>query len=297
MLTHYTGELAALATAFCWTISSLAFEAAGKRIGSLSVNLIRLVLAFVFLSLYGWCTRGLLLPTDASPHTWLWLSLSGFVGFFIGDLALFEAFVLIGPRLAMLLMALTPPLTAIIGWLVLGERLTRLDLAGMVVTIAGISLVVWERPAEATGTRRVTGFGMALGVAAAAGQAVGLVLSKMGMNGYDAFGATQIRVIAGMAGFVVLFFFVKWWPRVWTALRHASGMGFTTVGALAGPFVGVGLSLVAVQHVNAGVAATIVSIVPVLIIPFVIVIQREHVSGRAVLGAMMAVAGVALIFL
>jgi drug/metabolite transporter (DMT)-like permease len=295
---RHIGELAALATAFCWTIGSLAFEAAGKRIGSLTANLIRLVLAFVFLAGYGWFVRGLPVPSDATAHMWLWLSLSGFVGFFIGDMALFEAFVRIGPRVSMLMMALAPPFTAIIGWLVLGEQLTLQDWAGMIVTVTGICLVVWERPgASAPVTRPVTRFGLFLGLVAAAGQAIGLVLSKLGMNGYDAFAATQIRVIAGTLAYATLFLFINWWPRVFASFRHRSGLGFTALGAFVGPFVGVGLSLVAVKHVAAGVAATIISIVPVLIIPFVIVIHHEHVSWRATLGALVAVTGVGMIFL
>ena len=92
------GELAALGTASCWVVSALSFEAAGKRVGSLSVNLIRLVMAFVPLSLYGLITRGLAFPIDAEPRAWGWLGLSGMIGFVIGDLCLFRAFVMIGQR-------------------------------------------------------------------------------------------------------------------------------------------------------------------------------------------------------
>ena len=124
---RYAGELAALATAVCWTVSSLAFALAGGRIGSLAVNIIRLTLALVAFLIFGIFTRGEALPLSASPTAWLWLSLSGLAGFFFGDLCLFRAFVEIGPRLSMLIMALAPPLTALLGWLALGEKLTVLN--------------------------------------------------------------------------------------------------------------------------------------------------------------------------
>src|SRR5690554_3632655 len=124
-LSTHIGELAALATAFCWTFTSMAFESAGKKVGSLSVNLIRLVMALVLLSLYTLVTQGALLPLQAGAHAWFWLSLSGLIGFVIGDLLLFQAFLLIGARFSLLLMSFSPPLPALLGWLILGEKLWR----------------------------------------------------------------------------------------------------------------------------------------------------------------------------
>jgi drug/metabolite transporter (DMT)-like permease len=304
-LEHF-GELAALGTACCWTVTALSFEAAGRRVGSLAVNLIRLVIAFGLLTAFGWLVRGLPLPTDASARAWLWLAVSGIVGFSIGDLCLFQAFVLVGARTAMLVMSLVPPIAAATGWLLLGETLTVVDVAAMMLTVGGVAWVVSERaptravpPADraepAPPRRRALGVLLALG--GAVGQATGLVLSKVGMGDYDAFAATQIRVIAGIATFGVLFTIVRVWPRVTAALRSRPAMVRTSVGAFCGPFLGVSLSLVAVQHTEAGVAATIMSIVPVLIIAPAVVLFREQVTLRAVLGSVVTVMGVALLFL
>lgn len=292
------GELAALGTAVCWTTSSLAFSAAGRRIGSLSLNLIRLVMAFAFLTAFCWLRRGLPLPTDATAHAWGWLSLSGAIGFVIGDLCLFKALLLVGPRISMLIMALAPPITAAIGWMWLDERLATLDLVAMALTIAGIAWVVLERqPDETDAPRSRSAAGIALALVGAIGQAVGLVISKVGMGDYDPFAATQIRVIAGTAGFALLFFVLRWWGRLFESLRHQAAMGFAALGAFAGPFVGVSLSLVAIRYTQTGIAATIMSLVPVLIIPAVIVIHRERVSPRAMLGALVAVGGVSLLWI
>ena len=292
----FTGEVAALATAFCWTVTSMAFESAGKRIGSLAVNLIRLVLAFFFLAGFCWITRGQPLPTDASAHAWTWLSLSGIAGFTIGDLCLFRAFVILGARLSMLLMALVPPMTALIGQALLGEQLGALDWTGMSLTVAGVAWVVLERRPAEQGSSRISRTGILLGVIGAVGQAVGLVLSKYGMGEYDAFAATHIRIIAGIAAFLVVFTVIGWWPNVASALRHRSGMSYTGLGAVFGPFLGVSLSLVAVKYTETGVAATIMALVPVMIIPPAILINKERVSARAIAGAVIAVGGVVLLF-
>lgn len=142
---EHAGELAALGTAVCWVATALSFEAAGRRVGSLTVNLVRLVLAVGMLAAANWLRRGLPLPTDATAHAWLWLTVSGLVGFTFGDLCLFRAFVVLGARLSTLVMSLVPPLTAMIGWLVLGEVLALRDLLGMSLTLGGVVWAVAER--------------------------------------------------------------------------------------------------------------------------------------------------------
>ncbi len=294
----HAGEIAGLATSCCWVVTALSFEAAGRRIGSLVVNLVRLVLAMGFLALFNGLTRGAWLPLDASAHAWLWLSASGVVGFALGDLCLFRAFVVLGARVSTLLMALVPALTAVFGWVALRETLTLLQLAGMALVMAGVAWVVLERVPAGDGTRRrPSATGIALGLGGALGQAGGLVLSKVGMTDVDPFSATQIRVIAGAATFALIFTVIGWWPRTIAALRDRRAMSLTGLGAFFGPFLGVSLSLTAVLYTAAGVAATLMSLLPVLIIPPAILLNGERVSPRALGGALLAVGGSALLFL
>ena len=294
-LSSYLGQLAALGAASCWSVSALAFETAGRRLGSFAVNVLRLAMATVILAAICWALRGLPLPTDASSHAWLWLGISGLVGFTFGDLCQFRAFVLIGPRLTTLMMGLAPPLTALIGWLLLGEVLPGQDLLGMSSILAGIAWAILGR-APATNELRPHVVGVLLAAGGALGQAGGLVLSKIGMGGYDPFAATQVRILAGLGGFIVLTTLLRWWPRVRVAAAHPSVLGFTAVGAFFGPTLGVALSLIAVRHTLAGVAASIMATTPLLIIPLVILLRREKVGVSGVGGAVLVVAGVALLF-
>lgn len=292
----YVGELTALLTALCWTLSSLCFASAGRRVGSLSVNLIRLSCAWLYLILYGALARGMPFPLDAPTRAWGWLGLSGFIGFFLGDLCFFRALVLIGPRLSTLLASLAPPVAAALGALFLDEPLSLTNWLGMAVTLGGVSWVVLERPAN--GTTPPSASGVILASIAAVAQGVGLVLSKLGMGPerYDAFASTHIRVLPGVFGFALLILALGRYPRVFETLRDRRALWLIALGAFLGPFLGVGLLLFSVQHIPPGVAQTIVSIMPVLMIPFVIVLYKERVSWRAFLGACTAVAGVALLF-
>ena len=297
------GEIAALLTALCWTVSAQTFESAGKRIGSFPLNLIRLWMAFLLLSIYSLVTWGNPLPANANTQVWFWLSISGLIGFVLGDICLFHAFVLIGSRITMLVFSLVPVFGAIIGWLFIDEVLTLTNLIGMSVTLAGVALVIVERD----GGNGSIGFshpfkGILLAVGGAVGQAVGLVFSKYGMavigqGGYHPFAATQIRTIAAIVGFSLLFTIFGRWRKLFQAFSDGRAMLLTGIGSFFGPFIGVSLSLAAVKHTETGVASTIMSLVPVLIIPSSVVILKERVSVKEIIGALVAVAGTAILFL
>jgi drug/metabolite transporter (DMT)-like permease len=302
----YAGQLAALATASCWVASSLAFETAARRLGPLVVNVLRLILAFLLLLPLCAVVRGRPFPTDASPRTWLLLGISGLVGFTFGDFCLFRCYLILGPRLTNVMMALAPPLTALIGWLLLGETLSGRALLGMALTVVGVSWAILEghRPAGANGAAwngdlhpRHPLAGVALGAGGALGQAGGLVLSKLGMGSYSPFAATQIRLLAGFAGTAVILTLLGGWSRVWRSRTDGPALRSVAVGAFFGPFLGVSLSLIAVQRTLAGVAASLMALTPVLIIPPVVLFRGERVGPGGIVGAGIAVGGVVLLFL
>ena len=296
-ITSHLGELSALVTAASWTATSMAFESDNKKVGSLSVNLIRLVMALVLLGIFTSITRGHFFPFEAGSHAWLWLSLSGFVGFVIGDLLLFQAFVVVGARVSMLIMSLTPPLTALFGLLILGERMTLINIMGMMLTISGIALVILGRPVK--GKRFSINFplsGLFLALGGAAGQALGLVLSKLGMGDLNAFMSTQIRVIAGIVGFSLVFFIIRRWGNVWKAVQNKQAMSRISIGAFFGPFLGVSFSLLAVKYTTTGIASTLMALTPVMIILPARYIFKEKITTKEVIGAFIAVAGVVVFF-
>ncbi len=298
MLNTHLGEIAALLTAFCWTITALAFESASLKVGSIAVNLIRLCFAFIFLSLFNFFSRGLLLPLDADFNMWILLITSGIIGFVIGDLFLFESYTIIGSRVAMLIMTLVPPITALISFFVLDEKLSSKNIFGMLLTIFGISMVIINKNNGEQKFRITHSLkGLLFAFIGAVGQALGLVISKLGMGNYNAFAATQIRIIAGIVGFAILISFWKKWNNVNTAFKNKQAIKRITLGSIFGPFLGVSLSLFAIQHTNAGVASTIMSIVPILIIPPSILLFKQKVKSNEIIGAIISVIGVALFFI
>jgi drug/metabolite transporter (DMT)-like permease len=289
-----TGEIAALGTAFCWAFTGIFFAEAARRIGALRVNLLRLPIALVLLSgavLATGTSLAALTPTRAGL-----LAASGLVGLTVGDLALFAALVRIGPRLITLLMALAPVFATLAAAVGLRELPGALELTGMAITLAGVAWVVLERrdgqahPLDHRGA-------LALGVLAAVCQGVGLVLAKAGMAGeVPPLAATWVRMGVATAGMWLLALAAGRTRGLEIAASARRALAPVLGGAVSGPFVGVWMSLVAARYTDVGVAATLMATTPVLIIPLVMRTEGYRPTARAVVGALVAIAGVALLF-
>jgi drug/metabolite transporter (DMT)-like permease len=301
MTFSHPGEAAACITAVAWTITSVSFEIASKRIGTLPVNILRLFGALILLTIFGFFFRGKALPSDANAHQFIWLSVSGIVGFVLGDLFLFRAFVLIGARVSMLIMCLAPFIAACCAFAFLGETVSRLGISGMLITLTGVALVVFKRDSN---NAKISGIrlsfpkkGILYALLGAVGQGMGIVLSKYGMDGFDPFASTQIRIFAGTIGFAAVITVMQRWNHVKQGIHDKRAVAALSVGTFFGPFIGVSFSLVAVTYTSAGIASTIMSIVPVLLIIPSRILFKEKITAKGIIGAVLSFAGVALFFL
>lgn len=293
MLQTHIGEFAALGVSVCWTMSALFFEKAGHKIGSLSVNFIRLLFAVGFLGITTYFTRGIFFATDATAYQWFWLGLSGVIGFFLGDLLLFQSYMVIGSRTAALIMSLAPMLTAIIGWFFLDEILSPKNIIAITISLTGIMLAIANRRMKLNIPMK--GFLLAFG--GALGQTVGLILSKKGMGHYDPVAATQIRAIFGLVCFAILITGMRRWHKLGLAFTHVSAMKSVTVGAFFGPFIGVALGLFAIQQTKTGIASTLMGLVPIFIIVPSAIMFKEKIRPQQVIGAIITIIGASLFFL
>lgn len=197
----------------------------------------------------------------------------------------------------MLIMTLVPPITAFFSWFILKEKLSILNYIGMCLTFSGIAMAIFNRSnGSEKFTLKLSPKGILFAFFGALGQALGLVLSKLGMGNSDPFAATQVRLVAGLAGFLIIVTVLRRWSGVFSALSNRSGVRAISIGSFFGPFLGVSFSLISIKYTAAGIASTIMAIVPVLIIPPAVILFRQKVTLWEVAGAVVSVAGVALFF-
>lgn len=291
----YLGELSALLTAFLWSGTSLAFSSASEKIGSLQLNIDRMILASVFLIStifimgYGF---------DLSMFQYINLIISGIVGLIIGDSFLFKSFQMIGARISMLLMALSPGISTLLAFIFLDERITLPGIAGIFITISGIALVVLEKNTDSK--YKITALGITYGLLGALGQAGGLIFAKFAFEeGHIAsFVATFIRIFSSVIILLPVVLLLKRYKNPYKIFnKNKSAFGATLIGTILGPFLGITFSLIAVENTKVGIAATLMSTMPIIMLPMVRYIFKEKLSWRAITGAVISVIGVALIFL
>jgi len=301
-MTGMLGEVAALLTAFCWSFNSVVFTLAGRRVGSATVNAMRLWIAVPALLLVHWLLYAAPFPFAIEPARLLHLGVSGVIGFVVGDAMLFESFLLIGPRLAMLLALLVPVFGAALAWAFLGETLQTLEIAAILLIIGGIAWVVAEGGGEdgapAAPPARRYGQGIWLAIGGAAGQAIGLLFSRMGLaGGYSAVSATLVRVSVAAVILALAGFLRGTLRRRLAVMKDRKALLEITAGSLTGPVLGVILSLVAIAHAHIGVASALMSLTPVLLLPVSHFLFKEEVTARAIGGTLVALLGVVLLFL
>ncbi len=295
----YIGEIAALFTSFCWSFSAIGFTKSTQRVGSQVTNRVRVFIAMLVLILINAVLYGEPIPLHAGAARWAWLGISGIIGLSLGDAFLFQAYHEIGPRLGLLLLSLAPVFGATIAWIFFGQSLTFMQIAGIIVTLGGISWVIMARSnAGDENARKVTGRGVLFGILAALGQATGLVFSQQGMtSGYSPFAGTLIRMFAAVAAlWVVALFQHQAVNTVDTIRRQPAALGWVAFGAFFGPVIGVSASLLAVQYTEIGVASTLMALPPIFMLPISYFIFKERFGWQAVVGTLVAMAGVALLF-
>ncbi|MGL4254040.1 MAG: DMT family transporter [Fusobacteriaceae bacterium] len=293
---NYIGELFAMVAAFGWVGSSVMFEKASKKVNGMSVNIIRLIIAMVILMGITTVTRGLPLPIDATKNMVFYLSISGMMGLFIGDFFLYRAYNLIGARVTLVLMSLSPILVSLFGFIFLGEKLAIKQLMGIIITCAGVMMVVIK---PAVGNRVEINFskkGLLFAILAVLGESVGIIFTKMGSVNYDAFATTQLRSIPAILAFIACITYKKEWKNVKKASQDREGVIYITLGTIAATLGVCGL-VESMKYAKVGVATTIASTSPILIIPISILYFKEKITRREVIGAGISVLGVSMLFI
>ncbi len=295
----FIGEIAALATAVCWSLTAIFFSYSGRIAGSAVVNRSRLLFAFLFLTISHLVLQGTIFPFGAEPFRWFWLAISSILGLVLGDTFLFKAYVLIGPRLSMLLMSTVPIIGALFGWLLFDETFSGLEMAAVVLTVSGVAWVVTEKQQGLTAVQHKNyKLGLFFGLLGAFGQVANLVTARYGLVGdFPAISATMIRILVAviiMWGIAILRRQVRYTFRQW---RNRKAFPAMIAGSFFGPFLGIWLSLIAIQFTRLGIAATLMALPPILLIPVEFFVYKKPVSPRGIAGTIVAFIGVSLIFL
>ncbi|MDM7941893.1 MAG: DMT family transporter [Hydrogenophaga sp.] len=290
-------EALALLAAACWALSSLFSAGPAQRLGAFAFSRWRMLFACLILWALAWLGGGWR-SLDASAIGLL--ALSGVIGIFIGDTALFACMNRLGPRRSGVLFATHALFSAVIAWFFLGEVLWGWALIGSGLLVGGVMLaIVWGRRSdEQHGWEQTRGpllIGIGLGLAAALCQSVAtLMLKPLMSTGVDAVAASAARMTVALAAHTLLL--VSGWSgaRARVPLQWKDA-GLIFVSAAVAMALGMTLILAAMRLGQAGLVAVLSSVTPILILPLLWLVYRRRPAAGAWLGAVLAVLGTALI--
>jgi drug/metabolite transporter (DMT)-like permease len=288
------GEVAALAAAFVWAVSTVIFGRLGKSLSPLVLNLAKgcIAIALIVVTLV---LRANLQPELPSAAVF-WLLLSGAIGIGLGDTAYFKAINGLGARRALLMESLAPPLAALLALVFLGEQLSAIAWMGIFLTILGVAWVISERVPVVDGASPHLGWGVAWGLLAALGQASGAVMSRGALADtvVDPLWSGLLRIVAGV---VVLVFLVGWRGQVRAKLRPLRSRQLLPVVALAaflGTYLGIWLQQISFKYTPAGIAQALLATSPLFVLP-IAAVMGDRITWRAVLGVLVAIGGIWLL--
>ncbi len=295
-LSLFRAEAAALGAAITWAVSTLAFGHAVRHVGPMILNVLKgMVGLAIMVAVLG--VTGELLDWPGWRVMWL-LLLSGAIGIGIGDTALFDSFKQLGPRKAVLLSTIWPFMALILAYMFLDESISGYALLGMCVTIGGVGWVILERQPAGKGHKGHAVRGVVMGLIAALGQAIGFVIVRDPeiKDVVSPMYSVAPRIVGGLAILIPYLMLRKQSTHHRLLMKRPLRLwGVILVASFLGTFIGLWLQQVANldKHGHAGVVSTLIATTPIWILPMV-ALTGERVSLRAVLGAFIATAGVAI---
>ncbi|MCF2613222.1 MULTISPECIES: DMT family transporter [Fusobacterium] len=290
------GEFFALFTAISWTFSSLTFGKISKEYDTQVANFLRVTIGTImvgFVCLFG--SRHLFLPTDVTWENLKIISLSGFIGMFLGDLFLFKAYNMIGARVTMLIMALSPIIVSIIDFLFLDVTLYPIQIFAILITCLGIILVIFK-----TEDKKISlGFsvkGLFYAFLATLGQSLGVILTKLGSTTYDSLATSQIRLGVAIFFFGAVVLYEGKARETIKMITSKKALSLLLIGTFFSVF-GIAALIEAFKSANASIASTISSTSPIIMIPCSILFYKEKIRKNEIIGAIISVVGLSIFFL
>lgn len=301
-MASFVGEIAALAGAVSFSIASVCYTVAGRKVDAVTSIALSLPVAALVLAAINRGAHGAFLPA-ASLQRWLLLGASGILAFVVSNYFMLNAYQRIGTRLTLLIATFIPVLGALLAWLFLGQSLPPRAALGIGVTVLGILWVVGERGGAGAGGAGAAAPGRARGLAEAGLgtllQAVAFVLAAQGVaDGFPAVSATLMRILAGTAA---LWLFLALGRRLRATVAPAAGDRslrlLLAAAALCGPVLAGSLVLLSFRFIPVGVATTLSNTSAIVLIPLGHLVFGERVTLRAVAGTVVAVLGIALLLI
>lgn len=225
--------------------------------------------------------------------SFFYLSLSGIIGLAVGDLFLLKSFLIIGPQLTMLIFTSSPLITLFLSLVTLKESIKFLNLIGIFIVLSGIAIAISGKKMES----RLVPAGVFYSFMGSLMQALGLILAKKAFSyGIDTLLASFLRLLPAYLFTSLILPFFKLKEKIEEENFKREGYIFLFAGSIIGPFLGVWFSQISIKYSNTGIAATLLSLTPIFLIPLDYFFEKEKIGKIRIFGTIIAITGLYFVF-
>jgi drug/metabolite transporter (DMT)-like permease len=287
------GELLALLTALIWAAAVILLKRSGESVPPFALNLFRVTVSSVLLLPTAFLA-GQASVTSASLSDILLLVASGAIGVAISDTLFHASLNRIGAGISAIIDCLYSPLTVLLAFLALNERLSTLQLVGLALVLGGVFAAARHEPPHGVAPRQVA-VGVVWGVLAMVALAVGIVIAKPVLDRSTLLWAATVRQVGCLAVMLPVALLSRRRAQILGALRPSSVWLHSLPGAVLGSYLGLICWIGGLKYTKVGVAAILNQSSTIYILILAAIFLKEPFTRRKLLASLVALAGIILV--
>jgi drug/metabolite transporter (DMT)-like permease len=299
----YLGEALSLISAVGWAFAVILFKKSGETVHPIALNLGKNCIgAFCFgvmICFSGFSNRA---PDLFCSHladclgndVFILLILSGVLGIGIADSLFFACLNLLGAGLSSIVDCLYAPFVILFAYIFLGESLTILQMAGVLLIAAAILFTTQIRNSEKIETKRLM-MGIALGFLAMATMALGIIIMKPILALVPLSQVIFIRLIGGIAFISVSVLFYKNRRSILFSYFDKSRLKYTLSSSFLGGFLVLFMWMGGFKYTNASISSALNQMSTIFVFVFAAIFLKEAISREKLISFVLAITGAFLV--
>ena len=287
------GEFCALTAAMIWALAVILFKRSGETVAPFALNLFRVgVSSLFFLLVLLLLRKPFLQPVPAQDY--LLLAASGGLGIALSDTLFHRSLNAIGAGITAIVDCLYAPFIVLFAMMILGERLSAWQIAGMGLVIGGVLLTTGHRPPSGA-TRSQLLAGIVWGILAMAALGLGIVIAKPVLERTPVLWASSVRAFSALILMLPFALFSRERGRIFRTFRPVATWRFSLTGTLLGSCLSLLFWIAGMKYTQAGTAAILNQPSTIYMLIFASLFLKEPFTQRKVLAAFLAIGGILLV--
>jgi len=285
----YMGEAFSLLCALIWALAVILFKKSGEKVHPIALNLFKNSLALILFAIT-MLFLGESFIRDVPLSHYALILFSGVLGLGVSDTSLLKSLNLLGAGFWAVIACLWSPSIIVLSYIFLDERMTLLQIGGVVLIIVAI-LTVSTKKANLDIPKENLLRGLLWGFLSVISGAVGIVIIKKLLEQSPVLWVTEIRLIGGIISLIFVLLINSKRGAIIATLKAPQSWGYTLGGSLTGAYLAMVIWLIGMKYTQASIASTLNQTNNIFIFVFAWLILKEPITSRRLLAIFLGIVG------